>query len=336
MRNSWMKFGCFLTGYNYNIMKSSSEASAKAVKKYTAAILIVSIIWGFIGFTFANKYVHLDTLGSVIGGVIAVFIIIQIEKQIILNVGKNRSANIFRTLIALIMAFLGSIIIDQMIFKDDIELKKEEELVERVNNALPGKVAEINQEIARLDSLISYKNNERTNLIKEITETPIITLPGYETVTKPGKTTKIIIDELGNTITKEIDTIFKERKYTSSSRENPKAAMLPTIDTQIKDLSIKRDEYSLKKLDMREDLEKQFRSKVGFLDEINTMINILSESVAALVVWFLWFFFLFFIELFVVSSKWGKNTETDYDIAVLHQRDVRINAIKQLSSKEKL
>ena len=52
------------------------------------------------------------------------------------------------------MALLGSIIIDQMIFKDDIELKKEEELVERVNKALPGKLTEINQEIIRLDSLI--------------------------------------------------------------------------------------------------------------------------------------------------------------------------------------
>ena len=333
MRHSWMKFGCFLTGYNYNIMKSCSEASAKAVKKYTAAILIVSIIWGFIGFTFANKYVHLGTSGSIIGGIIAVFIIIQIEKQIILNVGKNGFANTFRTLIALIMAFLGSIIIDQMIFKDDIELKKEEELVERVNKALPGKVTEINYEIARLDSLISYKNDERINLIKEVTKNPIITLPAYETVTKPGKTLKVITDVLGNKTTKEIDTVFKERTYTSSSRENPKAAILPTIDIQLKELSIKRDAYSLKKLDIREDLEKQFRSKVGFLDEIDTMIVILSESSAAFVVWLLWFLFLFFIELFVVSSKWGKNSETDYDIAVLHQRNVRINAINQLSNK---
>jgi hypothetical protein len=316
-------------------MKSSSEASAKAVKKYTAAILIVSVIWGFIGFTFANRYVHLDTLGSVIGAVISVFIIIQIEKQIILNIGKNYFANFFRTLIALIMALLGSIIIDQMIFKDDIELKKEEELVERVNKALPGKLTEINQEIIILDSLISYKNSERTNLIKEVTETPIISLPGYETVTKPGKTTRIIVDAFGNRATKEIDTIFRERKYTSSSRENPKAAMIPSIDGQINDLSKKRDQYSLKKLDMRKDLEKQFRSKIGFLDEINTMKSILLESFSAFVVWILWFLFLFSIELFVVSSKWGKNTETDYDIAILHQRDVRINAIKQLANKDK-
>ena len=334
MRNRWIKFGCFLTGYNYDIMKTSSEASAKAVKKYTSAILIVCLIWGFIGYNFANNYMHLETGGSIIGGLVMVFIIVQIEKQIILNVGKNKWGNFFRLFIAIIMAFLGSIIIDQMIFKDDIELKKEGKLIERVNRALPGKIKEVNEEITRLDSLIYYKNNERTILIAEVTKKPIIKFPTYETIIRPGKINKIFIDSTGNTTTREIDTLYKERKYTSTSRANPKSELIPTIDIQIKELSIKRDVYSLKKLDIRADLEAKFRSKVGFLDEINTMVSILEDSTPALVVWLLFFFFLISLELFVVAGKWGKNTETDYDIAIMHQRDVRIKAIKQLTEKE--
>ena len=84
MRNWWLQFGCFLTGYNYNIMKASSEASAKQVK-YTAAILIVALIWGFVGYSFAERYLHLDTWGALAGAAIMVFIVIQIEKQIILS-----------------------------------------------------------------------------------------------------------------------------------------------------------------------------------------------------------------------------------------------------------
>ena len=76
MRTWWIRFGCFLTGYNYDIMKNSSEASAKSVKKYTSAILIVSIIWGFIGYSFANRYLHLDTKGSIVGAIIMIFIVI--------------------------------------------------------------------------------------------------------------------------------------------------------------------------------------------------------------------------------------------------------------------
>lgn len=81
----WLKFGCFLTGHNYNILKNCSEASAKSVKKYTSAILIVSILWGFTGYTFCNRYMHLNKWFSLIGAVIMIFIVIQIEKQIILR-----------------------------------------------------------------------------------------------------------------------------------------------------------------------------------------------------------------------------------------------------------
>ena len=330
MRNWWLQFGCFLTGYNYNIMKASSEASAKQVKKYTAAILIVALIWGFVGYSFAERYLHLETWGSLAGAAIMVFIVIQIEKQIILSVGKNKTASAFRIAIALVMAILGSVIIDQIIFKDDIELQKETDLITKVNQALPGKVQEINVEIARLDTLLAEKNRERGTLIAEVTKTPTINLPGYETLRKPGKTNRTVTDSLGNKQTIVVDTIYTERKYTSTAKENPKAALIPTLDEQIKALGLKRDEYSHLKISVREELEAQYRAKVGFLDELQTLKTILHKSPIALFVWGLWFAFLVFIELFVVSNKWGKNTETDYDRTVQHQRDIKIAVIDQL------
>jgi hypothetical protein len=331
MRNWWIKFGCFLTGYNYDIMKSSSEASAKSLKKYTSAILIVSIIWAFIGFTFSNRYMHLDVLGSSIGAVIMVFIVIQIEKQIILNIGQNNVAIVFRVLIAIIMAILGSVIIDQIIFKDDIELQKEQDLILRVNKNLPGKVNEINEEIARLDSLINDKNSERTVLMTEILENPLTAFLNTETIRRPGKTNRTAIDANGISKTIQIDTVYTETKYSSSSRENPKAQLIPNIESQLVELSKKRDDYSNLKIGVKDRLEEKFRSKVGFLDELETMITILLKSNVALGVWLLWFLFLVFIELFVVSNKMFGNNDTDYDTIIKHQMAVKINAINQLS-----
>jgi hypothetical protein len=331
MRNWWIKFGCFLTGYNYEIMKSSSEASAKSLKKYTSAILIVSIIWAFIGFTFSNRYMHLDVLGSSIGAVIMVFIVIQIEKQIILNIGQNKVAIVFRVLIAIIMAILGSVIIDQIIFKDDIELQKEQDLILRVNKNLPGKVNEINEEIARLDSLINDKNAERTVLMTEILENPLTAFLNTETIRRPGKTNRTAIDANGISKTIQIDTVYTETKYSSSSRENPKAQLIPNIESQLVELSKKRDDYSNLKIGVKDRLEEKFRSKVGFLDELETMITILLKSNIALGVWLLWFLFLVFIELFVVSNKMFGNNDTDYDTIIKHQMAVKINAINQLS-----
>lgn len=334
-KNWWLRFGCFLTGHNYNILKSCSEASAKAVKKYTSAILIVSILWAFTGYSFSSRYLHLNEIYSSLAGLIMVFIVIQIEKQIILNVGKNRLANSFRTVIALVMAFLGSIIIDQIIFKDDIDIAKESEMSQRVSSELPNKVAQYDEQIVRLDSLIYNKNIERTKVIDDITKRPTIRLPGYESIRKPGKKEKLIKDTLGNIKMIQIDTFYTERKYSTTSVENPKAKLIPMLVKQIDNYSLKRDKLESQKIDVRQNLTEYYREKNGFLDELEMMKKILWNSNTALFVWFLWFVFLTSIELFVVSSKWGKNNETDYDVTVMHQRDIRINAINELKNRSK-
>tara|TARA_R110000787_G_scaffold135654_1_gene247966 strand:+ start:550 stop:1566 length:1017 start_codon:yes stop_codon:yes gene_type:complete len=334
MKNFWLKFGCFLTGYNYDIMNSCSEASAKSVKKFTSAILIISLIWGFIGFSFANRYLHLDLIGSLIGSLIMVFIVIQIEKQIILNVGTNTLAIIFRVGIALIMALLGSLIIDQIIFKEDIEIAQISKVNSRVEERLSSKLSEINNEIFRLDSLISEKNSERLTLIDEITLTPTISMPGYKTTTTPHTFTREEIDNVtGEKKLVKVDSVKTTREYSSISKENPKVELIPIIDNEINKYTLLRTEYVAKKLDVRNIVEKEEKNKMGFLDELDTMKVLVLKDWSTIVVWLLWFLFFMFIELFVVTSKMGKNNKTDYDETILHQRDIRIKAIKELSYK---
>jgi hypothetical protein len=60
MKDLWLKLGCFLTGYNYDILKTCSEVAAKSVKRYTAAMFIICIIWAFVGYTFTQRYLHDD------------------------------------------------------------------------------------------------------------------------------------------------------------------------------------------------------------------------------------------------------------------------------------
>src|SRR5690606_8170535 len=175
IKDFWLKFGCFLTGYNYTILKNSSEASAKSVKKYTSAILIVSILWGFIGYMFSIRYIKTDFIGAISISLVMIFIVIQIERQIILTVGrKNTLAKIFRVAIAFVMAIIGSVIIDQTIFKEDIEKKKVSEIQEDVNSILPAKTEQLDVEIANLDTLILIKELERSDIINEVTARPFI------------------------------------------------------------------------------------------------------------------------------------------------------------------
>ena len=110
MKDLWLKIGCFITGHNYAIVKNSSEASAKAVKKYLSAILIIATLWGFIGFAFTKRYLHGSTLVAVVGAIVMIIIIVQIERQVILSVGKNKLAFAFRVLIGIVMAIIGIIV----------------------------------------------------------------------------------------------------------------------------------------------------------------------------------------------------------------------------------
>lgn len=320
MKNWWLKLGCFLTGYNYQIVMHSSEVSAKAVKKYLSALIIISILWGFIGYTFTQRYLHGSTLTSSVGALILVVIVIQIERQIILSVGKNNWARGFRIVIGLIMACIGSVIIDQMIFKDDIEKKQLTINQAIVDSLLPKKTFELNNQIKANDTLIANKEAERLALQKELSLRPTISLASSQT--------NYTRDSLGN---------YKasSKSNNSTSIPNPKASLLEPLQAQINVYIDRKTKMEGRMLTIREEVENEVSSKTGFLDELQTLFSILFNSGIAMAIWILWFGFLLAIELFVLVSKFG-DTSHDYEQTVLHQMNVKLDMLQKLRSDPKL
>jgi hypothetical protein len=324
MRDSWLKLGCFLTGYNYTIIKNSSEASAKSVKKYLSALLIVSIIWCFIGFSFSNRYLHAGLFGSSCVALVMVIIVIQIERQIILTTGKSNWALLFRALIAIVMAIVGSIIIDQIIFKEDIEIQKISKIQEDVNKILSTKTTQLDIEIGSLDSLISKKELERAELIDEITRKPFV-----KSSTSQRKNQIVKTSGPGG-ISK--DTVIVTTDLTLTDAVNPKAALIVSVDQLLVDLRIQKTEKQKARINIRQDLEKDLKSKTGFLDEMKTLIFILTSHTVALIVWILIFVFFLSLELFVLVIKFG-DSKNDYEKAILYQMNSRILMIDELSNQ---
>jgi len=150
----WIKFGCIITGWNSKILANCTESSYKALKKYTSSMLILMILWAFTGYCFADRYVGAPWWGCVIVSIIFVVIVIQIERQIILTVGKNRGVGVIRVLLAIIMAVLGSTIIDQIIFGDDVDKEMIDIRTEEVNRIAPARQIVIQAEIDRLSFAI--------------------------------------------------------------------------------------------------------------------------------------------------------------------------------------
>ncbi|MBL7872107.1 MAG: DUF4407 domain-containing protein [Cyclobacteriaceae bacterium] len=306
MRNKWIGFGCFLTGINYQILDSCSELSKKRVVRYASALLILSVMWAFTGYQFINHYFEGKWYHCVIGSAIMIIMIIQIERQIILSSKKEILLHGFRFIMALAMAVIGSVIIDQIIFQKDIDRGKMMTMDSEVDRILPGKAKELNNQITDRKLSISSKENERREIAEDLAKHPFIWMVKVDE----------LIDSLGN----------KTKNIIREQVPNPKSSWIAPID---RDIEMLRNEVNTKdslSLQLRPQIEADLKANVGFLDELKVMVSLLQESKVAFIAWSVWFIFLLCLELFIVVSKWGE-IETDYDKRMTQQMELHFRRI---------
>ena len=114
--------GCFLIGWNKEILSECGEASNRQFRKLLSAICIMMALWGTIGYCFAERYINIEsTILKALVSMMFMLIVLCVERVIILTVGKARLMTLMRVMLALCMAVLGSCIFDQIIFSNDIQ-----------------------------------------------------------------------------------------------------------------------------------------------------------------------------------------------------------------------
>lgn len=328
MRDIWIRFGCFLTGHNYKIIKASSEVAAKAVKKYIAAIVIVCILWFFIGFTFAQRYLQLGIFGSLFAGVLSIIIIVQVERQIILSLHPSRLLLFFRSCLALMMAILGAVIIDQILLKKDIELEKVSYISERVDQILPTKTAELRNQISAIDTTINNKEAEKQRIIDDVTNHPYVPMTNVNTQTIP--VAEKHLDSLGREYT--TTHLATTKTVSTTNIFNPKFSLISSMDSTVAEMRKQKAEKQNALLNIRPALEKEIKEKTGFLDELKVMYRLISNSAVALGFWLLWIFFFLFIEMLVLVSKIGDKS-SDYEKTVMHHMNLQIRRLDALAAE---
>lgn len=313
----WIRFGCFLIGYNYKIVRHCSIGTEKSVRKYTSAILIICIIWGFIGYLFADRYLKTGVLQSSIIACILIFIVIQIERQIILTIGKNQLLSYFRGLLAIIMAVIGSILIDQLIFEDDVKFKMDSQIQNNVNSILPIKSKSLNLQITEKDSIIKSKENELILIYNDLKYKPYIRFP---MVKREFET-----DSSGN-------KILKKEIINDTTIVSPGFEKVLIIQRQLDTLNAYKSRLESNLLQVREDIEKEQKELKPFLEELTILINIITNSKISFVFWLLLWFFFFIIEVLVLISKLA-DAKNDYEYVVLFQMQTRIDQLFELNNK---
>jgi hypothetical protein len=313
----WTKIQCLLVGWNKELLTSCTEASRKRLKKYVSALIILMILWAFTGYCFADRYLQASLSMCILVSLVFVVLLVHIERQIILTVGKVRLAWIVRFVIAVLMSLLSSSIIDQIIFKDDIEKKMIEITDRQVVEQLPNRMADIDTKLRELQADIDSLELVNINLNAEYVKNPTI-----KTVTSntEHKTMRKVSG---------VDTLVAVTNYTRTDVPNPVGKRIEHNDETIGLFRKQQEEYTAKKLDAANSLREEISSKKGFLEELNTIIQIMRERIEALIFYLVLFCFLLFIELFIVVSKFADG-KCDYDEKVEHQLSMTLKALGEL------
>jgi len=309
--NWWIKLGCMLTGWSSNVLAQCSEASRSHLSKYTSALLILILIWGITGFCFAQRYIGLPWWGCIMISLFFITIVIMIERQIILTIGKSFSMLIFRAAIAFVMAIIGSTIFDQTLFGKDIDKQMSNTIEIQVEDLTKKRVRVIDEKITSLRFEIDSLDQINAMLQADVNVHPFVI---QKSVT--NTTSKIVTPE------GEIKT-FNTPSVTSTQVANPKQAIIDGNNNKLKDLRKDENKWSEKKQTVEEDVRRECKASVGFLEELEAMWDIITTRKLAGVFYLIFFTFLMSLELFVVVSKMV-DKECDYEVAIKGAQKVRI------------
>jgi len=312
------RLGCWLIGWNPEILANCRESSFRSMKKYISAMIILAFIWGVIGFCFAERYIGIESwYGQSIVAAVFIIIIFCIERFIILNDG-GKSVFVFRIVLALLMSGLGSTIFDQLIFKRDVDVIMKEVRTEQINIEVPKRMMIIDAEIKATSMQLDSIGLEINKVNEKITRTPPTTnSTTIGSTTERDSTGKIVVTGRNVTKTEIINPVFEQF---AKERE--------MLSKEIDKLTEKKEKLFEKKLSIEKEVRNEFENmEPGFLEELKALFILLRRENVALIFYIALFAFLTSIELLVLLSKWGEK-KCDYELTVESQRNIREEKLK--------
>lgn len=301
--------GCFLIGWNKNILKDCGEASFRQYRKLLSALCIMMVLWGTIGYCFADRYINIESCAlKVCISFVFMLIVLCVERVIILTVGKARLMTTMRVMLALCMAFLGACIFDQIIFRNDIQQAIQEHREDVISETIEKRLSIYDSDIQRITQDMDTLSKATIALNEELQKRPVI------------KGTNVSIQEqvVG------VDENGKPKKVrtqtvNSVTLANPLAEQLKANNDQIQIYSTQLEQLRQDKKEVAETVRAEVNQRApGFIEELEATLSVVSKSQVSLVFYIILFCFLTFLELFVLTIKMGEN-KCDYELIVENQ-----------------
>lgn len=310
--------GCFFIGWDKNILKECGEASFRQYRKLLSAICIMLILWGTIGYCFADRYINIES--SVLKLCVSLafmFIVLCVERVIILTVGRACLMSFMRVLLALCMAVLGSCIFDQIIFRNDIQQAIQEHREDIISSTIVKRLSIYDNDIQRITQDMDSLSLATIALNEELQKNPVIKGTNVSTQEQV-----VGFDEDGTPQKVKIHTI------NTVTLANPLAEQLNANNDQIQIYSAQLEQLRQDKKEVSETVRADVSQRApGFIEELEATLNVVSKSPISLAFYIILFCFLTFLELFVLTIKMGEG-KCDYELIVENQLSLKRNLME--------
>ena len=312
--------GCILIGWDAGILKECGEASHRQFRKLLSALCIMMVLWGTIGFCFADKYINIESTIAKVGiSLVFMLIVLCVERVIILTVGKARMMTIMRVLLALCMAFLGACIFDQIIFQNDIQQAIHDHREDVIKETVAKRLSIYESDIQRITQDMDSLSKATITLGEQLQKRP--TIKGTNVTTQEH----VVMGEDGTP--KKVKT----QSVNTVTMANPLAEQLKANNEQIQIYSNQLEQLRQDKKDIAQTTAKEVNGRApGFIEELEATLSVISKSPISMVFYIILFCFLTFLELFVLTIKMG-DSKCDYDLIVENQLKMKQSLMEQTS-----
>ena len=313
--------GCLLIGWDKKILSECGEASHRQFRKLISALSIMLILWGTIGYCFADRYINLDScLLKLCVSLAFMFIVLCVERVIILTVGKARLMTAMRVMLALCMAFLGACIFDQIIFRNDIHQAIQEHREDVIKETVTKRLSIYESDIQRISRDMDSLSKSTILIGEELQKRP--TIKGTNVSTQEQV---VGVDENGKP--KKVKT----QTVSTVVMANPLAEQMKANNEQIQIYANQLEQLRQDKKNILETTTAEVNHRApGFIEELEATLHVVSQSPISLAFYIILFCFLTFLELFVLTIKMG-DSKCDYDLIVENQLNLKRTLMEQTS-----
>jgi hypothetical protein len=295
-----LKFYSIIIGENPKYTATFQPASKRKIALYANCLLVPVILWFINGYLLAKNVLEGNMTTALITAFIAGVIIFLIERAIVMSNG-SKPIFWFRIILGFVIASLGSISLDEVIFKHDIDNQIAYYVQVEIDSAVQRVERDYKNQITMQQSIVNQKASEWKQSLKDA---------------------KSEADGTGGSKQKTVGKIALLKMDIAGKQESDYQKEYGKLEELIVSMDSAKKNAKLK-------AESGFNEK-ALLMRIRAMFDLIANDEFMLGVYILFTIFLFCLEFLVVFIKIGSKYSIDEELEKAREQLLRAKTQKTL------